>query len=109
MRLHRRGKLYRDEGRLETPRGYKKDNDFTHEQAVQNYWYTTMVKIMWKRHFPFARKYADNDVKLFYNDYNVFMEEKMDNIYKMVEQLKEKRINRRNRSPADGRHRLAGT
>ena len=40
--------------------------------------------------FSFARKYADADVKLFYNDYNVFMEEKMDNIYKMVEQLKEK-------------------
>lgn len=37
-----------------------------------------------------CRKYAGNDVKLFYNDYNVFMEEKMDNIYKMVEQLKEK-------------------
>ncbi len=86
-----------DEGSyIETKGGWKlradtkKDNDFTHEQAVQNYWYTTMGENYVEKAFSFARKYADADVKLFYNDYNVFMEEKMDNIYKMVEQLKEK-------------------
>lgn len=68
----------------------KKDNDFTHEEAVANYWYTTMGESYVEKAFRFARKYAEADVKLFYNDYNVFMEEKMDNIYTMVEQLKEK-------------------
>ena len=38
----------------------------------------------------YARKYADPGVTLVYNDYNVFMTEKMENIYKMVEELKSK-------------------
>ena len=38
----------------------KKDNDFTHEQAVQNYWYTTMGENYVEKAFSFARKYADD-------------------------------------------------
>lgn len=68
----------------------KEDNDFTHEDYVKNYWYATMGETYVEKAFTYARKYADKDVKLFYNDYNVFMTEKMDNIYKMVEELKGK-------------------
>ncbi len=67
-----------------------KDNDFTHEEAKKNYWYATMGEGYVEKAFEYARKYADPDVKLFYNDYNPFQTEKMNNIYMMVEQLKEK-------------------
>lgn len=70
----------------------KKDNDFTHEDAQANLWYTTMGETYVEKAFTFARKYADEEVSLFYNDYNVFMTEKMENIYKMVSELKEKGI-----------------
>lgn len=67
-----------------------KDNDFTHDTAISNYWYATMGETYVEKAFALARKYADKDVKLFYNDYNVFMTEKMENIYMMVEELKAK-------------------
>lgn len=67
-----------------------KDNDFTHEEAISNYYYATMGEEYVEKAFAFARKYADKDVKLFYNDYNVFMTEKMNNIYMMARELKEK-------------------
>ena len=67
-----------------------KDNDFTHDTAISNYYYATMGESYVEKAFAFARKYADKDVKLFYNDYNVFMTEKMQNIYMMVKELKEK-------------------
>lgn len=70
----------------------KKDNDFTHDDAVANLWYTTMGEGYVEKAFTYARKYADKEVKLFYNDYNVFMTEKMENIYQMVEELKKKDI-----------------
>lgn len=68
----------------------KQDNDFTHEDYVKNYWYATMGETYVEKAFTYARKYADKDVKLFYNDYNVFQTEKMNNIYKMVQELKGK-------------------
>lgn len=68
----------------------KKDNDFSHEDAVDNLWYTTMGETYVEKAFMYARKYAAQDVSLFYNDYNVFMTEKMENIYAMVSELKEK-------------------
>ena len=69
-----------------------RDNDFTHDDAVANLWYTTMGEGYVEKAFAFARKYADKDVKLFYNDYNVFQTEKMENIYQMVSELKKKNI-----------------
>lgn len=40
--------------------------------------------------FTFARKYADKDVKLFYNDYNEYTPAKRDLIAVLLKQLKEK-------------------
>ncbi len=68
----------------------KEDNDFVHEDYQKNYWYATMGEGYVEKAFTYARKYADKDVKLFYNDYNPFVTEKMENIYMMCEQLKEK-------------------
>lgn len=66
------------------------DNDFTHDTPISNYWYATMGEKYVEKAFAFARKYADKDVKLFYNDYNVFVTEKMENICMMAEELKAK-------------------
>lgn len=66
------------------------DNDFTHESAKKNFWYATMGETYVEKAFAIARKYADPDVKLFYNDYNVFMTEKMKQICMMAEELKGK-------------------
>ena len=44
----------------------------------------------WEKAFEYARKYAAPDVKLFYNDYNTFMREKTDAIYKLASHLQEK-------------------
>ena len=68
----------------------KSDNDFAHDGYVPNYWYATMGESYVEKAFMYARKYADPGVTLVYNDYNVFMTEKMENIYKMVEELKSK-------------------
>lgn len=70
----------------------KSDNDFSHDGYVPNFWYATMGETYVEKAFACARKYADEDVKLFYNDYNVFQAEKRDNIYKMVDELKQKGI-----------------
>lgn len=40
--------------------------------------------------FTFARKYADKDVKLFYNDYNEYVPEKREMIAGLLKQLREK-------------------
>ncbi len=83
---------------IETKQGWKlrgttkKDNDFSHDKAVANLWYTTMGEEYVEKAFTFARKYAEEGSKLFYNDYNPFQPEKMENICKMVEKLKEKDI-----------------
>lgn len=55
-----------------------------------NYWYATMGKDYAFKAFEYARKYADKDVKLFYNDYNVFQPAKRDSIYNYVSELKKK-------------------
>lgn len=66
------------------------DNDFTHDTPISNYWYAAMGETYVEKAFALARKYADKEVKLFYNDYNVFQTEKMENIYMMAEELKAK-------------------
>ena len=68
----------------------KEDNDFVHEDYVRNYWYAVMGETYVEKAFYYARKYADEGVKLFYNDYNPFLTDKMNNIYKMAEELKSK-------------------
>ena len=55
-----------------------------------NPWYETIGPDYVEMAFTYARKYADSDVKLFYNDYNTYQEPKTDGIYKLCESLKEK-------------------
>lgn len=47
-------------------------------------WYHTVGTDFVKYAFRFARKYADKDVKLFYNDYNTFMPFKRDHICDLI-------------------------
>lgn len=42
--------------------------------------------------FTFARKYADKDVKLFYNDYNEYMPSKVSTIAEVVKKLYDKKL-----------------
>ena len=55
-----------------------------------NPWYLTIGEEYVEMAFTYARKYADEDVKLFYNDYNTFDANKRANIIKLCEHLKEK-------------------
>lgn len=57
-----------------------------------NYWYATMGTDYVYKAFEYARKYAADDVKLIYNDYNVFMPVKRDNIIALVNKLKEDKL-----------------
>lgn len=57
-----------------------------------NFWYATMGTDYAYKAFEYARKYAAEDVKLYYNDYNVFQPEKCDSIYALVSKLKEKNL-----------------
>lgn len=54
-----------------------------------NFWYATMGTDYVKKAFAYARKYADPEVKLIYNDYNVYVPTKMEYIYNLVKELKE--------------------
>ena len=55
-----------------------------------NPWYLTIGEDYVEMAFTYARKYADKDVKLFYNDYNTFDVNKRANIIRLCEHLKEK-------------------
>lgn len=55
-----------------------------------NPWYETIGQDYVEMAFTYARKYADSDVKLFYNDYNTYQAPKTDGIYTLCESLKEK-------------------
>ncbi|OUM57971.1 glycoside hydrolase family 10 protein [Piromyces sp. E2] len=53
-----------------------------------NLWYKTMGPDYVFKAFRFARKYADKDVKLVYNDFNTFMSQKTNAISTLVKKLK---------------------
>ncbi|WP_026652237.1 endo-1,4-beta-xylanase [Butyrivibrio proteoclasticus] len=55
-----------------------------------NPWYDTIGEDYVEMAFTYARKYADSDVKLFYNDYNTFQAPKTEAIYTLCSSLKEK-------------------
>ncbi len=55
-----------------------------------NPWYATIGKDYVEMAFTYARKYADPEVKLFYNDYNTYQEPKTEGIFTLCSHLKEK-------------------
>jgi endo-1,4-beta-xylanase len=55
-----------------------------------NPWYETIGPDYVEAAFTYARKYADSDVKLFYNDYNTYQPVKTKAIYDLCASLKEK-------------------
>ena len=55
-----------------------------------NPWYDTIGPDYVEMAFTYARKYADKDVLLFYNDYNTYQEPKTEGIYALCSYLKEK-------------------
>lgn len=62
----------------------RRDNNGT-----PNPWYETIGPDYVRMAFTYARKYAAEDVKLFYNDFNTYMLPKRDAIYALCESLKE--------------------
>ncbi|MBQ3028892.1 MAG: endo-1,4-beta-xylanase, partial [Lachnospiraceae bacterium] len=54
-----------------------------------NPWYQTLGEDYVEQAFRSARKYAAEDVKLFYNDFNTYFTAKRDAIYRLCEHLKE--------------------
>ncbi len=60
--------------------------------GVENPWYCTIGPDYVEMAFTYARKYAAEGVKLFYNDFNTFQIAKRKNIYALCESLKEKNL-----------------
>lgn len=72
---------------------YEKESGFnirTHYDGKENLWYKVIGVDYVEKSFEYARKYADPEVKLFYNDYNTFQPTKTASIYKLVSYLKDK-------------------
>lgn len=72
---------------------YEQESGFnirTKFDGGDNLWYRVVGSDYVERAFEYARKYADPEVKLFYNDYNTFQPKKTQSIYKLVSYLKEK-------------------
>lgn len=61
-----------------------------HEGNKDNPWYVTLGEDYVELAFTSARKYADPDVKLFYNDFNTYQFDKQFNIYKLCNELNKK-------------------
>jgi len=53
-------------------------------------WYKVIGEEFIEKAFVYARKYANPDVKLFYNDYDEYIPDKRDTIYEVCKSLKEK-------------------
>ena len=69
------------------------DSDFMCRMKLgndPNPWFETIGKDYVEMAFTYARKYADSDVKLFYNDYNTYQAPKTESIYTLCSSLKEK-------------------
>lgn len=62
----------------------------TENDGAPNPWYVTIGEDYVEMAFTYARKYAAEDVKLFYNDFNTYQAEKRDAIYALCASLKEK-------------------
>lgn len=77
-------------GYYETESGYNIRTK--HGDNQDNLWYTIVGTDYVEKAFEYARKYADQDVKLFYNDYNTFQPVKTLNIFNLVSDLKEKNL-----------------
>ena len=60
-----------------------------HYRVEGSYWYTVVGEEFVEKAFEYARKYADPDVKLFYNDYGTENSLKASAIKKMVDKIKE--------------------
>lgn len=72
--------------------GYELESGFnirTKFEAGDNPWYKVIGVDYVERAFEYARKYAEPEVKLFYNDYNTFQPTKTQSIYKLVSHLKD--------------------
>jgi len=67
-------------------------NTRTKYNGSANPWYATMGPDYVFKAFRFARKYADKNVKLIYNDYNTFMSQKTNAIYNLVKKLKSENL-----------------
>lgn len=61
----------------------------TESDGTPNPWYETIGPEYVKMAFTYARKYADPEVKLFYNDFNTYMIPKRAAIISLCESLKE--------------------
>lgn len=61
-----------------------------HGENLDNLWYKVIGTDYVEKSFEYARKYADPEVKLFYNDYNTFQAMKTNSIYKLADHLKSK-------------------
>lgn len=55
-------------------------------------WYQVIGEEYIEKAFEFARKYADKDVKLFYNDYNTYLPQRRTAIINLATELKEKQL-----------------
>lgn len=61
-----------------------------HGDNEDNLWYKIVGVDYVEKAFEYARKYAADDVKLFYNDYNTFQGAKREAIYRLASYLKSK-------------------
>ncbi|MBQ9123376.1 MAG: endo-1,4-beta-xylanase, partial [Lachnospiraceae bacterium] len=62
----------------------------TELDGTPNPWYVTIGEEYVEMAFTYARKYAAEGVKLFYNDFNTYETEKREYIYTLCDSLKEK-------------------
>ena len=61
-----------------------------HGDDLPNLWYEVIGEDYVELAFTYARKYADEDVALIYNDYGTFDTKKLENIYKLCDHLNQK-------------------
>lgn len=77
-----------------TPGRFEKETGFSirtkHGDDEDNLWYTIVGTDYVEKSFEYARKYADPEVKLFYNDYNTFQPTRTIPIKNLALDLKEK-------------------